>query len=158
MDKRCLHVCYDCLCLIALFHDAMIFVHDWSALSMWIMTVIRNWRTITWELACLGSISPACCTCMARFFCRNHDNGGEIKDFVAVMMPSRADDILSLLSACVCGTSVSVIAPGMHLILGTGRVDCVGGPLGCSDWLILSRLMSSWLVPGCSLGRSGGGG
>ena len=45
VDKRCLHACYDCLYLIALFRDAMIFVHDWAALSMWIMTVVRNWRT-----------------------------------------------------------------------------------------------------------------
>ena len=82
---------------------------------------------------------------MARFFCRNHDNGREIKDFVAVMMPSRADDILFLLSAWVCGTSVSVIAPGMHQILVIGRLDCVGGPLGCSDWLILLSQQWVWL-------------
>ena len=35
VGKRCLHVCYDCLCLIALFRDAMILVHDWAALSTW---------------------------------------------------------------------------------------------------------------------------
>ena len=46
---------------------------------------------------------------MARFFCRN---GGEIKNFGAVMMPSGAEDIIFLLNPCVRGTSVSVIAPG----------------------------------------------
>ena len=104
VDKRCLHVCYDCLCLIALFCNATICVHDWAALSMWIRTMIRHWRTITWESACLGSIYPA--HCMARFFGRN---GGEIKDFVTVMMPSGAEDMLFLLSACLRGTSGSVI-------------------------------------------------
>ena len=106
----------------------MILIHDWAALSTRIMTVIRNWRTITWELACLGSIHPACC--MARFFC--HDEG-QIKDSEAVMMPSGADDILFLLSACERGTSASVISPGMLLILVIGRLNCVGGPLRCSD-------------------------
>ena len=32
-------------------------------------------------------------------------------------------------------TSVGVIAPGMLPILVIGLLDCVGGPLGCSDWL-----------------------
>ena len=27
---RCLHVCCDCLCVIALFHDVMLLVHDWA--------------------------------------------------------------------------------------------------------------------------------
>ena len=98
--------------------------------------MIRNWRTITWELAYLGSIHPACC--IARFFC--HDEG-QIKDLEVVMMPSGADDILFLLSACECGISVSVISLGMLLILVIGRLNCVGGPLRCSDWPVLQ---SQW--------------
>ena len=31
---RCLHVCCDCLCVIALFRDVMLLVHDWAALSL----------------------------------------------------------------------------------------------------------------------------
>ena len=132
MGKRCLHVCYDCLCLIAFFRDAMILVHDWAALSTWIMTVIRNWRTITCELGCLGSINTA--YCMARFFCCD---GWQIEDLEAVMMPSGADDIRFLLCARERETSEGVIAPGMLLILVIGLLDCVGDPLGCSDWLVL---------------------
>ena len=56
-------------------------------------------------------------------------------------MPSGADDILFLLSACEHGTSVSVISPGMLLILVIGQLNCVGGPPRCSDWLIL---LSQW--------------
>ena len=33
------------------------------------------------------------------------------------------------------GTSVGVIAPGMLPILVIGLLNCVGGPLRCSDWL-----------------------
>ena len=51
------------------------------------------------------------------------------------MTPSGGDDIRFLLCACGRGTSVGVIAPGMLQILVIGLLDCVGGPLGCSDWL-----------------------
>ena len=60
VSERCLHVCYDGLCLIALFRDAMILVHDWAALSTRSGTEIGYCRTITWELGCLGSINPPC--------------------------------------------------------------------------------------------------
>ena len=30
---------------------------------------------------------------------------------------------------------MGVISPGMLPILVIGLLDCVGGPLGCSDWL-----------------------
>ena len=35
VGRQCLHVCYDCLCLMALFRDVMILVHDWGAWSTW---------------------------------------------------------------------------------------------------------------------------
>ena len=98
LDKCCLHVCYDCLGLIALFRDAIMFVHDWATLSTFIMTEIRDWRTITWELCCLGSIHPTCD--VARFFCRNV---WQIKDLEAVVTPGGADDIRFLLSAGLWG-------------------------------------------------------
>ena len=137
VGKLCLHVCYDCLCLIVLFRDAMMFVHDWAALATLICTEIRDWRTITWELGCLGSIHLN--YYVTRFFCRNV---WQIKYLEAVMTPGGADDIPFLLSACECGTSVGVIAPGMLPIQVNGLLDCVGGPLICSDWL---ALMSRWV-------------
>ena len=50
MGQQCLLVCYDCLCLMALFPDVMLLVHDWAALSMWTVTETGNCRIITWEL------------------------------------------------------------------------------------------------------------
>ena len=60
VGQQCLHVCYDCLCLIALFRDAMLLVHDRAALSTWTGTETGYCRTITWELGCLGGINPPC--------------------------------------------------------------------------------------------------
>ena len=117
------------------------FVHDWAALSTLIWTEIRDWRTITWELGCLGSIHPT--YYVTRFFCRNV---WQIKDLEAIVMPGEADDIQFLLSACERATSVGVIAPGMLLILVVGLLDCVGGPLRCSGWL---ALMSRWVWLHC---------
>ena len=43
-----LHVCCDCLCLMALFHEMMLFAHDWAVCSLWTGAVSRFCRTITW--------------------------------------------------------------------------------------------------------------
>ena len=74
VGKRCLHVCYDCLCLIALFRDAMILVHDWAALSTWTGTEIGYCRTITWELGRLGSINPPWIVSSAVMNCRSKNS------------------------------------------------------------------------------------
>ena len=108
------------------------FIHDWAALSTLIGTEIRDWRSIIWELGCLGSIHPTYYA--THFFCRNV---WQIKDLEAVVTPGGADDIPFLLSACEHGTSVGVITLGMLPILVIGLLDCVGGPLRCSDWLAL---------------------
>ena len=35
VGRQCLHVCYYCLCLMALFRDVMLLVHDWVVWSIW---------------------------------------------------------------------------------------------------------------------------
>ena len=50
VGKRCLHVCYDHLCLITLCRDAMMLVHNWTALSTLTGTGIGYYRTITWDV------------------------------------------------------------------------------------------------------------
>ena len=50
VGQQCLHVCYDCLCLIALFREVMLLVHDRAAWSLWTGTESGYCRTITWEL------------------------------------------------------------------------------------------------------------
>ena len=108
----------------------MILAHNWAALFMWIGTEIGYYRTITWELRCLGSIHPPCD--VDRFFGRDV---WQIKELEAVVTPGGVDDIQFLLCTCGRGTSAGVIAPGMLPILVIGLLDCVGSPLGCSDWL-----------------------
>ena len=78
-------MCYDCLCLIALFRDAMMLVHDWAAWSTWTGTGIGYCRTITFELGC---INPPCD--VDRFF---GSNEWQIKELEAVVMASGGDDI-----------------------------------------------------------------
>ena len=68
----------------------------------------------------------------------------QIKELEVVVTPSGGDDIRFQQCACVRGTSVSVISAGMLPILAIGLSDCVGGPLGCSDWLV--RLSWAWLA------------
>ena len=59
------------------------------------------------------------------------------------MTPGGADDIRFLLSDCERRTLVGVIAPGMLPILVIGLLDYVGGPLRCSDWLVVVAILSS---------------
>ena len=49
VGQQCLHACYDCLCLMALFRDVMLLVHDWAALSTWTGTKTGYCRTVTWD-------------------------------------------------------------------------------------------------------------
>ena len=131
VGQQCLHVCYDCLCLMALFRDAMLLVHDWAALSTWTGTETGYWLAITWELRFLGSINPPCD--VDRFCGRDE---WQIKELEVVVTPSGGNDIRFQQCACARETSVSVISAGMLPILVIGLSDCVGGPLGCSDWLV----------------------
>ena len=63
-DNACMY--YDCLCVIALFCEVMLVVHDWAYLPAWTVTGIGYCRTNTWEVGCLGTIYPTCD--VARFF------------------------------------------------------------------------------------------
>ena len=113
MGKRCLHVCCNCLCWIALFLDAMILVHDWAALFMWIGTQIGYCRTITWELGYMGSIHPSCD--VDRFGC----DVWQIKELEVVVTPGGGDDIRFLLWA-----------------RGFGGCHCPGDASDPGDWAV----------------------
>ena len=103
VGQQCLCVCYDCLCLMALFCDAMLWVQDWAALSTSTGTDTGYCRTITWELGCLGSINPPCD--VDHFFGRDD---WQIKELVVVVTPGGGYDIRFQRCACVHGTSVGV--------------------------------------------------
>ena len=88
---RCLHVCYDCLCVIALFRDVMLLVHNWAALSPWTGTGIRYCQTNTWEVGYLGSIYLPCD--VDRFFGRDE---WQIKE-LEVVVTAGGDDVIRFL-------------------------------------------------------------
>ena len=137
---QCLHVRCDCLCVIALFRDVMLLIHDWAALSTWIGPGIGYGRTYTWEVGYLGSIYPPCD--VDRFLGRDE---WQIKGLEG-MMTAGGDDIIRFLRcAWERVTSVGVVSPGMLPILVIGPLDCVGGPSGRYDWL--DRLSwGAWLA------------
>ena len=104
VGRQCLHVCYDCLCLMALFRDVMLLVHDWVAWSMWTGIESGYCRTITWELGYLGSINPPC---DADRLCGH--NEWQIKELEVMGMPGGSDN-----NRCVR--------------------DCAGGPFRGKDY------------------------
>ena len=47
---QCLHVCCDCLCVIALFRSVMLLVHDWAALSAWEISIRPVMWIVSWAV------------------------------------------------------------------------------------------------------------
>ena len=60
VDSRALSVCYDCLCLMALFRAVMSMVHHWAEWSVWTGIDAGYCRTITWEEHYLPRLHPPC--------------------------------------------------------------------------------------------------
>ena len=136
---QCLHVCYDCLRVIALFHEVMLVVHDWAYLPAWTVTGIGYFQTNTCEVGCLGTIYATCD--VYRFF---GSDEWQIKGREAAVTTGGDDVIRSLLCTGVRVTSVGVVSPGMLLILGIGLRDCAGGSIVGCDWL---DQLSGWEWP-----------
>ena len=59
-DSRVLSVCYDCLCLMALFRDVMSVAHDWVEVFVWTGQHEGSCRSTGWELRYLPRIYPPC--------------------------------------------------------------------------------------------------
>ena len=125
-------LCCDCLCLIALFRDVLLFVRGQADSSALVRKDIGGWRTIFWELGSLGRVHPSCYAALS--FCLDVR---QIKGLETVIGPRWADDILSLQYVSVSGTLVGVIAPVEATILVIGLSDRVGGSMGCSEWLLV---------------------
>ena len=103
------------------------------------MKDIGDWRTIVWELGSLGIAHLPYYEALS--FCLD---GWRIKGLETVIMPSLANDIISLQCVHVRGTPVGVIASVEAEIQVIGISDRVGGAMGCSDWLLLV-LRWAWL-------------
>ena len=115
VGQQCVYVCYDCLCLMALFREVMLSVIDWAAWSFWTGTESGYCRTITWELGYLGSINPPCD--VDRLFDRN---AWQIKEIEVVVTADRSDNNRFQRCACVRGTSLGVLSAGriMSMVIG----------------------------------------
>ena len=129
VGSQALSVCYDCLCLIALFQAVMSLVHDWAERSVWTGTGSGYGRTITWEGGYLLRLYPPCdvdrlCDYMA----------WQIKGSVIIIMLDWDENNSPQRCACKCGTLLGVLSAGRIPRLVIGRFDCGGGPVDCSDW------------------------
>ena len=131
-----LNLCCDCLCLIALCRDVLLFVRGQACLSALILMDISGWRTIVWELGSLGRVYSSCYAALSFYL-----DVWQIKGMEMFIGPRWADDILSLQGVSVRGTPVGVIAPVEDAILVIGLSDRVGGSMGRSEWLLL---VSRW--------------
>ena len=98
MGQQCLHVCYDCLCLIALFREVMLLLRDRAEWSFWTGTDSGYCRTITWELGYLGSLNPPCD--VDRLCDRK---AWQIKELEVVVITAGNDDNRLHRCACVHG-------------------------------------------------------
>ena len=125
-------LCCDCLCLIALFRDVLLFVRDQTDSSTRCLQDISVWRTMRWELGSFGRDDPSCAAVLSCCL-----DVWQIKGRVTIIKPRWANDILSLMCVSVCGTAVSVIEPVTAQILVIGPSDRVGGSVGRSEWLLL---------------------
>ena len=129
VGQQGLSVCYDCLCLMALFHAVMSLVHDWAEWSVWTGTVSGYCQTITWEVGYLRCFHPPCdvdrlCDYLT----------WQIKGSVVVVVTDRDENNSPQRCACTCGTSLGVLSAGWILIMVIGRIECGGGPVDGSDW------------------------
>ena len=123
-----MRLCFDCLCLIPLFRDVLLFVHGLTDSSARFLMNIGDWRIIAWELGSLGRDHlPNYATLSFSW------DGWQIKGLETVVMPRWANDDLSLLCVRVRGTPVGVIAPVKAEILVIGE-------------LFISRRTSDWVT------------
>ena len=60
VDSRVLSVCYDCLCLMALFRAVISLVHHWAEWSVWTGPDAWYCQTIAWEERYLPRLHPPC--------------------------------------------------------------------------------------------------
>ena len=127
VGQQCVHVCYDCLCLVVLFRAVMLLVHDWAELSVWTGTESGYCRTIAWELGYLRCLHPPC---DVDRLCDQRTWQIKVSEVVVITDSNNNNGLQRC--ACVRGTSLGVLSAGIIVI---GQIGSGGGPVGCSDWL-----------------------
>ena len=128
VDSRALSVCYDCLCLMALFRAVMSLVHHWAEWSVWTGTDAGYCRTIAWEKRCLPRLHPPCV--VDRLF----DYSTKIKVPGFVLMLNRDRNISPRRCAYMSGTLLGVLSMGKIPLMMIGCFVLWGSSVDCSDW------------------------
>ena len=126
VGSRALSVCYDCLCLMALFRVVMSLDHHWVEWSVWTGTDAGYCRTITWEERYVPRLHPPC---VVDRLC---GHSTKIKVPVFVCMLDRNRDISPRRCACMCGTSLRVLSAERIPLMVIGCFACGGGPVDFS--------------------------
>ena len=127
VGARALSVCYDCLCLMALFRAVMSLVHHWAEWSVWTGTDAGYCRTITWKECDLPRLYPPC---VVDRLC---GYSTKIKVPVFVLMLDRDRDISPRRCACMRGLSLGVLSAGRIPLMVIGCFAFGGGPVDCSE-------------------------
>ena len=128
VDSRVLSVCYDCLCLMALFLAVMSLVHHWAEWSVWTGTDAEYCRTIAWEERYLPRLHPPC---VVDRLC-GYSTKIKVPGFV--LMLNRDRNISPRRCACMSGTSLGILSGGRISLMMIGCFTYGGGSVDCSDW------------------------
>ena len=127
-DSRVLSVCYDCLCLMALFRAVMSLARYWAEVFVW--TGHDEWccRSTGWEQRYLPQIYPPCVVDRLGGYLT------EIKEPGLVLVLSWDRNNSTRRCACMRGTWLGVFSAGRISLTLIGCIACVGGSVSCFDW------------------------
>ena len=126
MDSWVLSVCYDCLCLMALFCAVMSWFHHWAESAVWTRPDAGYCGTIARDEQYLPRLHPPC---VVDRLC-----GYKTKIKVPGIVLILHRDMKNSTQCCACmrETSLGVFSAGRILLSGCSA--CLGGSVDCSDW------------------------
>ena len=127
-DSRTISVCYDCLCLMALFRTVMYLAHNWAGRIVWTGPDEGSGRYMAWRELYLPGLYPPCVVD------RLPDDATEIKAFDWFSMIHVDENSRGLRCACVRGVSLRMFSTGRISLMLTGCSVHGGGSVDCSDW------------------------
>ena len=127
-DSRTVSVCYDCLCLMALFRTVMYLADYWAVRIVWTGPDKGNCRYIAWREQYLPGLYPPCAVD------RLHEVMTEIKVFHCVSMIHVDEKNSGRRCGHIRGVSLRMFSAGRISLMLTGCGICVGGSVDYSDW------------------------
>ena len=121
-------VCYDCLCLMALFRAVMSLARYWADEFAWTGSDEGYCCLIAWEEWYLPWLHPPCVVDRLCGYLT------EIKVPGFVLMLNRDRNNSARWCACMHKTSLGVFSVGRISLMLIGCSACVDGSVDCSDW------------------------